>query len=224
MHTSSIVTASALALAVIAGSTPAFARDDQAIRQGEEPSARHGVQGSHDAGMGKTMPTGARDFVQHAAEGGLAEVALGKIAVAKATDEDVKQFAQRMVDDHSKANSELMSLAQSKNLQVPTDVSAKHKAEAQRLNAMSGPAFDKAYMTSMVSDHDHDVAMFRNYSDRGDDPELKAWAGKTLVTLQDHERLAKTTASKVGAQERMGRTGQGGTHASRKAGAKHAAR
>jgi len=224
MHTSSIVTAGALALAVLGASTPSFARDDQAIRQGEEPSVRHGVQGAHDAGMGKTLPTGAKDFVEHAAEGGLAEVALGKIATAKATDEDVKQFAQRMVDDHSKANAELMSLAQSKNLQVPTDVSAKHKAEADHMSTMSGPAFDKAYMKSMVSDHDHDVAMFRNYSERGDDTDLKAWAGKTLATLQEHERLAKTTAAKVGAQERTGQAGHGGKHASRKSGTKQASR
>ncbi|MEO7436373.1 MAG: DUF4142 domain-containing protein [Candidatus Binatia bacterium] len=212
MHNPSIVTASALALAVIAATTPSFARDEQSIRQGAEPSAKHGVQGAHDAGMGKTLPTGAQDFVEHAAEGGMAEVALGKLAVSKATDQDVKEFAQKMVDDHSKANAELTSLAKSKSLEVPTEPNAKHKAEADSLSKLSGAAFDKAYMTSMVADHDHDVAMFRNFSERGDDTELKAWAGKTLPTLQDHERLAKTTASKVGVNERTGSTGMGATH------------
>ncbi len=207
MHNSSIVTASALALAVIAASTPSFARDDQ---------GKPGVQGAHDAGMGKTLPTGATDFVRHAAEGGLAEVALGKIAAAKATDQDVKEFAQKMVDDHSKANAELTSLAKSKNLQVPTEPNAKHKAEADRLSKMSGAEFDKAYMTAMVADHDHDVAMFRNYSERGDDTDLKAWAAKTLSTLEAHDRLAKTTASKVGASERTGSTGTMGMGAKHK--------
>ena len=107
-----ILTAGALALTVILAPTSSFARDEEAIRQGEKPTSQHGVQGSHDAGMAK-MPTTAAEFVQHAAAAGMAEVALGKMALAKATDTDVKEFAQKMVDDHSKANAELTSLAKS---------------------------------------------------------------------------------------------------------------
>jgi putative membrane protein len=216
MHTPLLITVGAVALAVAVAPTQGFARDDESIARGEQGSATHGVHGTQDGGMAKT-PTTAAEFVKHAGQGGMAEVSLGKMAVTKATDADVKEFAQRMVDDHSKANDELKSLATSKGLQVPTDVDAKQKALSDRLSKLSGPAFDKAYMQAMVSDHDHDVALFRTYSERGDDPEIKQWAGKTLPTLQEHERLAKTTATKVGANERMGKH----NHA---AGSKHAQR
>jgi putative membrane protein len=85
------------------------------------------------------------------------------------------------------------------------------------LSKLSGAEFDKAYMQAMVGDHDHDVALFRTYSEQGDDPEIKQWAGKTLPTLQEHERLAKTTANKVGVDERTGTRGHaaGAAHAKR---------
>lgn len=201
MHRYFILTAGAVALAVVTAPTRTFARDDESIRQGEKPSAQHGVQGTQDAGMAK-MPTTAAAFAQHAGQAGLAEVALGKLAATKASDTDVREFAQKMVDDHSKANAELASLAKSKSIPVPTDTDAKHKAEADRLSKLSGAAFDKAFMHAMVGDHDHAVALFHTYSERGDDPELKAWATKTLPTLQEHERLAKVTATKVGVTAR----------------------
>jgi len=137
-------------------------------------------------------------FVKEAAQGGLAEVELGQLAVRRAKDEDVKQFAQRMVDDHSKANDELKQLASQKGWTLPTDVSSKQRADITRLTNASDASFDREYMHHMVMDHDHDVKAFQQYSAKGTDADLKAWAAKTLPTLQEHQQMAKSTSGKVG--------------------------
>lgn len=137
-------------------------------------------------------------FVMEAAQGGMAEVELGRLATEKASNADVKQFGQRMVDDHGKANDELKGLAAQKNVTLPTELDAKHKATRDRLSKLSGDAFDKAYMTDMVADHNKDVAAFARVSKTAKDADLKAWAGKTLPTLQEHQQMAKEVAGKVG--------------------------
>jgi putative membrane protein len=137
-------------------------------------------------------------FAQEAAIGGMAEVELGNLAKEKAASTDVKQFGERMVTDHSKANDELKQWAQQKNVTLPAELDAKHKALRDRLAKLSGAAFDKAYMREMVSDHQHDVAAFKKESTSGKDADLKAWAGKTLPTLQEHMKMAHDTASKIG--------------------------
>jgi putative membrane protein len=134
-------------------------------------------------------------FVTKAAKGGLAEVELGKLASEKASSDAVKQFGQRMVDDHGKANNELKTLAQSKSVTIPTDLDAKDKALRDRLMKLSGRAFDRAYMQAMVSDHVKDVNEFRTESKTGKDPEVKAWAAKTLPTLEEHLKMARSAAS-----------------------------
>jgi len=149
------------------------------------------------AATGK-LSAGDTKFVHEAAAGGMAEVSLGKLAADKATNPDVKQFAQRMVDDHSKANDELKTLASQKGITLPADTDATHKATEARLSKLSGAAFDKAYMADMVKDHDKDVAAFKHASTAAADADLKAWAGKTLPTLQEHQTQAKSINTKVG--------------------------
>jgi len=143
-----------------------------------------------------------RAFIKEAAQGGMAEVQLGQLAEKKGANAAVKQFGQQMVRDHSQANSELKQLATKKGLTLPTDVGEKHRSMAEHLAKLSGAAFDRAYMSHMVMDHNHDVASFRKESQSASDPDLKAWAGKTLPTLQQHLRLARETASTVGAGNR----------------------
>jgi putative membrane protein len=133
-------------------------------------------------------------FVMEAAMGSMAEVELGRLAGEKAQSDQVKQFAQRMVSDHGKANDELKTLAQNKNISLPTDPGAKHKATKDRLSKMSGAAFDKAYMQEMLNDHRKDVSDFQKESRSGKDPDVKAWAAKTLPTLQEHLQLAQTAS------------------------------
>ena len=144
-----------------------------------------------------TLSAEDTDFVNKAAMGGLAEVQLGNIASQKAQNADVKAFAQRMVTDHSAANAELSQLATAKGITLPTEIAGEHKAAADHLNTESGAAFDKAYMTHMVEDHDKDVAEFEKASQSAQDADLKAWAAKTLPTLKAHQELAKSTSAKL---------------------------
>ena len=139
-----------------------------------------------------------QSFVMKAAKGGMAEVQLGQLATEKASSEEVKKFGQRMVTDHGKANDELKSLAQEKHVTLPTEVDAKAKATHDRLAKMSGAAFDRAYMQHMLADHRTDVNEFKKESTSGKDPDVKAWAGKTLPTLEEHLRLAQDANKAVG--------------------------
>jgi putative membrane protein len=128
-----------------------------------------------------------------AAKGGMAEVELGKLAAEKASSDDVKKFGQRMADDHGKAGDELKSLAQSKNVTLPTTLDPKDQALKDKLSKLSGAQFDRAYMQAMVSDHKKDVNEFKVESQSGKDPDVKAWASKTLPTLEDHLKHATET-------------------------------
>lgn len=138
-----------------------------------------------------------KTFVMKAAQAGMAEVAAGSMAADKGTDAGVKNFGNRMVNDHGKANDELKALATNKGLALPSDTDQEHKDAAAKLSAQSGSAFDKAYMAQMVKDHEAAVADFDNASKNAADPDLKSWAGKTLPTLQDHLKMAKDTAAKL---------------------------
>ena len=126
-----------------------------------------------------------------AAIGGLMEVELGQLAAQKGTSESVKQFGQRMVDDHGKANTELMTLATSKGVTLPTAIDDKHRQDVTKLSAMSGADFDRAYAKMMLKDHEKDVSEFEKQSTKGTDPDLKAFASKTLPTLQQHLEMAR---------------------------------
>jgi putative membrane protein len=151
------------------------------------------------------MKAGSPDqkFVLEAAMGGMEEVQLGQLAVSKAASDDVKQFGQHMVDDHSKANDELKALAASKNITLPTELAGKQKADYDKLSKLSGAAFDREYMKMMVDDHNKDVAEFQKESTSGKDPDVKAWAAKTLPTLQQHQTMAKEVDAKVGGHAAM---------------------
>jgi putative membrane protein len=148
-------------------------------------------------GTAAAMTNEDKDFVAKAGMGGLAEVQMGNLALQKATNADVKAFAQRMVTDHGMANDELAQLATAKGLVLPTAVTGEHKDAYDHLNGLSGADFDKAYMKHMVEDHDKTVADFDKASTSATDADLKSWAGKTLPTLQDHLRQAKEVAAKV---------------------------
>jgi putative membrane protein len=137
------------------------------------------------------MSSQDRNFLMDAAMGGMMEVELGQLAVQKGASEAVKQFGQRMVDDHSKANTELTSLATSKGVTLPTELDAKHKDQVTKMSGRTGAEFDREYGKLMVSDHSKDVSEFEKESTKGADPDLKAFASRTLPTLQEHLQLAR---------------------------------
>jgi putative membrane protein len=132
------------------------------------------------------------NFLMDAAMGGMLEVELGRMATTQGASDAVKQFGQRMVDDHGKANQELMSLAQSKGITLPTEIDEKHKKDVTKLSALSGAEFDREYGKMMLSDHRKDVSEFEKQSTRGTDADLKAFATKTLPTLKEHLKMAES--------------------------------
>jgi putative membrane protein len=152
-------------------------------------------------------------FVAKAAQGGMAEVDLGNVAKQNGSNEVVKQFGDRMVTDHSKANDELKSLAQQKSWTLPSQPKASDKSKQERLSKMTGASFDKAYMRDMVMDHQNDVKEFQKCASSCSDPDLKAWAAKTVPTLQDHLKMAQDGAKQVGAM-----TGTKSTKTNKKSG------
>ena len=125
-------------------------------------------------------------FVDDAASGGMTEVALGKIAQEKGVNPRVKKFGSMMVVDHSKANNELMALAKSKNIALPTAPNADDQKTIDKLSAKSGKDFDDAYVSDMIDDHKHDIKEFEGASKTLKDPDLKAFAIKTLPVLKAH--------------------------------------
>jgi putative membrane protein len=131
-------------------------------------------------------------FAKKAAQGNMAEVALGKLAQQNAQSDDVKKFGQRMVDDHSKAEQDLEGVASKANITLPQDVNAQQKAEQQRLEKLNGAAFDRAYMAMMVKDHTKDVAEFKKEANSTKaNSDLKDYAKRTYPTLEDHLTNAK---------------------------------
>jgi putative membrane protein len=134
---------------------------------------------------GKKLQRSDRNFIIKAAEGGQAEVELGRLAQGKATSDVVKRFARRMVEDHGDANRELMELAANKGVRFD-DKTAKHDRLLERLAKLHGQEFDREYVKAMVKDHKQDVAEFRRMHSDAVDPNLKAWVDKTLPTLEDH--------------------------------------
>ena len=160
--------------------------------------ATTGTMSAGSTGSASAKLAGAdKTFVEKAAVGGMAEVQLGNLAQQKAANDQVKQFAARMVTDHTKANDELKQIASTKGVQLPSALDKKHQSDMDRLQKMSGADFDKAYMSHMVDDHKHDVADFKKEANSGNDSDIKGFASKTLPTLEEHLQLAQTTNDAV---------------------------
>jgi|SRR5215467_10831333 len=136
-------------------------------------------------------------FIAKAAEGGMAEVELGRLAQQRGSNEAVKTFGKRMETDHTKINDDLKTIAESKNVTWPTALNARDQATMDRLSNLSGAEFDRAYMADMVRDHRADVAEFRRQADHATDPDVKNFAAKYLPTLQDHLRMAEDTQKQL---------------------------
>lgn len=137
------------------------------------------------------------NFYIEAAQGGLAEVELGKLAAQNAQSPEVKSFGQMMVADHSKANAELQTVAGRKQVTLPTTPATGHQATMAPLQGLSGAEFDKAYVNAMVAAHEKDVALFERQAASDGDPDAKAFAAKTLPTLKKHLEAIKDIQSKL---------------------------
>ncbi|HEX2826330.1 MAG TPA: DUF4142 domain-containing protein [Burkholderiales bacterium] len=134
---------------------------------------------------------GDKSFIMDAANDGLAEVELGKIAQQNAASEDVKKFAQRMVDDHSAAGKELEPIAAKLGVTPPSAPQGKHAKLVKDLSKKTGAKFDKDYADAMVKDHKKAVKMFEKESQKAESAELRDFASKTLPKLQEHLKMAQ---------------------------------
>src|SRR3984957_14890606 len=125
-------------------------------------------------------------FYRDAAEGGMAEVAMGNMAQLRAQSPSVRDFGAQMVKDHSAANEKLKALAQSKNITLPANPSVDEMEAKSKLQVLSGQSFDKSYIKGMIKDHEEDIAEFKKEAASGQDPDARAFASATLPTLQAH--------------------------------------
>ena len=146
----------------------------------------------------QTVSQSDKDFMNEAAQGGMAEVKLGELAQSKAQSSAVKSFGERMVTDHTKANEELGTLASKKGVTLPTDLSSEDQKLYDDLSKKSGAEFDKAYMEAMVKDHDKDVAAFEKQAKETKDKDIRDFATKTLPTLKNHEKMAHSDSQDLG--------------------------
>lgn len=128
-------------------------------------------------------------FTTQAAVGGMAEVELGKMALDKSSNAQVKEFATMMVKDHGMANAELMAIAKQKNITLPSTVDDEHKKKMEDLSKKTGTDFDKAYVSAMVDGHKSTLKLMEDESKDGKDADLKAFATKTAPIVQSHLQM-----------------------------------
>jgi putative membrane protein len=138
---------------------------------------------------------GSRDekFIRCAADNGMMEVKLGQLALSKAISPEIKAASQRMIDDHSKANEELRSLAGRKNLAFPSSMSKMLEKKYDKLAKLEGKKFGKRYSKCMVHSHKKAVRFYKMEARKGKDAELKAWANGMVPTMEQHLVLWKET-------------------------------
>lgn len=137
------------------------------------------------------------EFAAEAADGGMLEVMLGELAVKNANSPQIKQFGQQMVDEHGRGNAQLKAIAEQKGISIPTVLSDKNQKKFDELSTKKGKDFDKAYAELMVKDHKEDIDAFRKESEKGNNPELKKWAGETLPTLEHHLQMAESNLASL---------------------------
>jgi putative membrane protein len=131
-----------------------------------------------------------------AAEGGMAEVQFAQLAAQNASSDAVKDYAQRMIDQHTQVNNQLMALASQKGVTLPTTIGSKYQSTYNQLSKLSGTKFDQAYMkTAGIKAHTQQAALFQREAQKGQDPDVKAFATQVLPAVQDHLQMAKSIVS-----------------------------
>ena len=169
-------------------STPTTAPGQQSTT-GAVDSAAQAAQGGNGQMMDKM-------FLRKALQGGMAEVQLGQLALQKSSNDDVKQFAQKMIDDHTKLGDQMKPLAQQMNVKIPDGPSAKDQATMTKLQALNGDAFDKAYIRDMVKDHEKDQKDFKQEAASTSNPDLKQAVTQGEQVITEHLQMIKQIAQK----------------------------
>jgi len=162
-------------------------------------TAGKGTTGQGTTGQGTTGQANNADqeFLKMAAQTDQAEIKLGQLAKDRAASAVIKNYGERMVNDHSKVDKELQDLAKSKGVTLPQTLDQKHQSLFDQLSQMKGADFDREYVKNMVSGHEHAIQQFEQEAKNGQDPGAKAFAAKWLPSLREHLELAKTAAQSV---------------------------
>jgi predicted outer membrane protein len=166
-------------------------------------NSNSGQSGNANRGSGATAARQGSNsadakFAMTAAQDSMTEVELGRLAVQKGMSDAVKQFGQRMIDDHTNANQQLMQAAQASGITLPTTLDAKHAAMVQKFQRLSGAEFDRQYAKQMVQDHRKAVSLFQQEASRGTNAGIKAFASQTLPVLQEHLSMAQALSGGTG--------------------------
>ncbi len=143
-------------------------------------------------------------FVTKASASDLAEINLGRLAAQRGSSSEVKQFGQKMVQDHTKASTELLKIADSKNLTPAQQMDQKHQQALQKLSGLQGTEFDRAYLKQLVTDHEEAVQLFTQASKHCRDQDLKAFATRTLPAIQEHLQMVKRHAGQESPVSKQG--------------------
>lgn len=138
-----------------------------------------------------SLSDGDRAFITKITQGGMLEVALGEHVTRKAAAADVRDFGKQMVIDHSTADEELKNIAANKGVNVPVQLDSDHRATYDKLAKLKGKKLDKEYSDDMARDHEEDVKELKEASQNLEDPDLRAWASKTVPVLEGHLQKAK---------------------------------
>ncbi len=147
-----------------------------------------------------------RTFINSAEQGNLAEIQDAKMIEQKATDPAIKDFASRMVTDHTQASQELKALAKSTGVTLPAETTAAEANQKDEWQKLSGVKLDDAYLRGQLEDHKQAISVFENEVEHGQNEAVKDYAAKTLPTLQDHIRIAEDIAGKMDMSGKAGLT------------------
>lgn len=150
-----------------------------------------------DSGSSKMLKSRDIAFAMNAAQECLAEVELGKLAMGKGSSPEVKAFAQKMVDEDTKVNGQLTAIARKEEMTFPGTLKPEDQQLYNKLQRMSGIAFDRAYMKAMATHHKKDVKEFQKAAKKGKVPQVRAFASETLPVLESQLEMAKSIQVKV---------------------------
>jgi putative membrane protein len=170
---------------------------NKSTTRGSNKGADHSGHMAGAAGTGEQSMVSKQDheFMTKAAMGGMAEVQLAQMAQQKAASQEVKDYARKLEQDHTKANEKLKAIAQERQVSLPSDIGPEHQQMVSKLNNLSGAEFDRAYIKMMVSDHKKDVKEFEREANRSMDTDLKEFASSTAPTLREHLTAAQQLQS-----------------------------
>lgn len=170
-----------------------------AAAAGQNANSNSAQNSNGNMSAGATVSNNDRKFMQTAAAGGMSEVEMARLALERGSSDAVKQFAQKMIDDHTANNQELMQLASSKGVTLPAGPDARHRAMMEKMSKLSGADFDHQYiMNAGVKDHQKMLKLLQDETRKGRDADVKAFAAKTVPAVEMHLKMARDMMSGMG--------------------------